>query len=331
MNAFMGYLSPFWLWLLPLALLPWRRSLFRPHGYSWNLLLPADPASRWLDLGIRLAGSLALAGLILGLAGPYRREHVVERVGRGAHTVLLLDRSRSMDDSFAGRAPSGADEAKSAAAARLLEKFVGERPHDRIGVAAFSTSPLFVLPLTENHEAVTEAVRAARLPGLAQTHVAKGLALALSHFADGEAQAARLVLLVSDGAAVIDRANEALLRRWFAEKGVRLYWIFLRTAGSPGIFETPPPSEDSPEARPEHYLHRFFESLGIPYRAYEATSPDAVAQAVAEVDRLENQPLRYAERRPRLELRGVCFLLAALGLGVLAAAKRMEVKPWVAK
>ncbi|MGZ8975777.1 MAG: hypothetical protein ACXW17_21405, partial [Methylomagnum sp.] len=47
------------------------------------------------------------AGLLLGLAGLFRREYTVERVGQNAHIVLLLDRSRSMDDSFAGRAPTG--------------------------------------------------------------------------------------------------------------------------------------------------------------------------------------------------------------------------------
>ncbi|HUL13074.1 MAG TPA: vWA domain-containing protein [Methylococcaceae bacterium] len=320
----LGFSQPGWLWLVPLALLPLWCSPLTPCGYSWNLLLPGDGLSRLLDYALRLAGVLAFAGLIFGLAGLYRREFTVERVGQGTHIVLLLDRSRSMDDGFAGRAPTGGEESKSAAAVRLLEQFIAGRPHDRIGVAAFSTGPLFVLPLTDNREAVAAAARAARLKGLAQTHVAKGLALALSYFSGTEAAGSRSVLLVSDGAAVIDPQSEALLRRWFVERRVRLYWIFLRTAGSSGLFETPEPADDSPEARPERYLHLFFESLGIPYRAYEAENPNGMKHAMAEIDRQENFPMHYAETHPRQDFRGLCFALAVFSLALLSAAKWTE-------
>jgi mxaC protein len=320
----LGFTQPAWLWLAPLALLPFWRSPLRPTAYGWNALLPPDPPSRLLDGALRGAGFIALAGLLLGLAGLHQREYTVEKLGRGAQLVLLLDRSRSMDDSFAGRAPSGGDEAKSAAAARLLEGFLADRPHDRIGVAAFSTGPLFVLPLTDRRETVSAAVRAASLPGLAQTHVAKGLALALSYFTGNEPAGSRAVLLVSDGAAVIDRESEALLRREFVARGVRLYWIFLRTAGGPGLFETPDPADDTPEARPERYLHRFFQGLGIPYQAYEAATPEGLAQAMADIGRAENRPLRYTETYPRRDRRGACFAVAVLALALLAAAKRTE-------
>jgi mxaC protein len=322
-----GFAEPGWLWLAPLAALPLWRSPFAAAGYGWNRLLPADGLSIALDYALRLAGALAFAGLVLGLAGLFRREFTVERVGQGAHIVLLLDRSRSMDDSFAGRAPSGGEEAKSAAAVRLLERFIAGRSHDRIGVAAFSTGPLFALPLTDHREAVAAAVRAAGLPGLAQTHVAKGLALALSYFSGNEAAGSRAIVLISDGAAVIDPSSEALLRRWFVERGVRLYWIFLRTAGSSGLFEIPEPADDTPQARPERHLHLFFESLGIPYRAYEAESPDGMERAMADIGRLENLPMHYAETHPRLDLRGMCFGLAAGALVLLAVAKWYEVAP----
>ena len=322
-----GFSQPGWLLLAILAVLPLWRSPFVAGGYGWNRLLPADGLSHGLDYALRLAGVLAFMGLVLGLAGLYRREFTVERIGQGAHLVLLLDRSRSMDDSFAGRAPAGGEEAKSAAAVRLLEQFIDSRPHDRIGVAAFSTGPLFVLPLTDNREAVAAAVRAAGLPGLAQTHVAKGLALALSYFSGNEAAGSRSVLLVSDGAAVIDPDSEALLRRWFVERGVRLYWIFLRTSGSPGLFEIPEPADDTPQARPERHLHLFFEGLGIPYRAYEAENQDGMRLAMADIGRLENFPMHYTETRPRLELRGLCFGLAAGALALLVIAKWCEVTP----
>jgi mxaC protein len=315
-------------WLLPFLLLcalPLVRSPVSGSGSPWNELLPADLPSRLWSALIRLAGVTAVAGLVLGIAGLHRREYAVERVGRGAHIVLLLDRSQSMDHSFAGRAPSGTEESKSAAAERLLSRFVREREHDRIGVAAFSTGPLFVLPLTDRREAVLAAVRALRLPALAQTHISKGLLLALSYFADDATTGSRIVLLVSDGAAVIDPDSEQKLRRLFTEHQVRLYWIFLRSLGSPGIFETPEdPRDDNASARPERYLHLFFSGLGIPYRAYEAENPDALRQAIAEIDRIENLPIHYLERLPRRDLTPVCYGLSLLAVALLLAVKLAE-------
>lgn len=322
----MAFSQPAWLWLAPLALLPFLRPLHCGNVYSWNALLPGDALSRLLHLVIRSIGALAILLLVAGLAGLFRGEYTVPRTGYGANLVLLLDRSRSMDDSFAGRSPAGNEESKAGAAVRFLEAFINSRPHDRIGVTAFSTAPLFVLPLSTNREAVIAAVRASALPGLAQTHIAKGLAMALSYFAGDQPGGARGIVLVSDGAAVIEPDSEVLLRQSFQQWHPRIYWIFLRTAGNPGLFEIPPPGEDTPQARPERHLHRFFESLGVPYKAYQAEKPDDVRQAIADIDRAEKTPLSYPEIRPREDFRGVCYVLAALLLLALLVVKRVEIR-----
>jgi mxaC protein len=274
-----------------------------------------------LILGV--TGMLLLLG---GLAGLYRGEYSIPRSGVGANLVLLLDRSRSMDDSFAGRSPSGGEESKSRAAVRFLEDFINGRPHDRIGVAAFSTSPLFVLPLSSNREATIAAIRASALPGLAQTHIAKGLAMALSYFDEDQPSGSRGIVLVSDGAAVIDPDSEALLRNSFQQWRPHVYWIFLRTAGNPGLFDIPPPGEDTPEARPERHLHFFLESLGLPYHAYQTENPDDLRMAIAEIDRAEKSPFAYQEKHPRQDLRGWCFGIAAMALLALLVFKRMEIR-----
>lgn len=315
-------------WMLPLlvlALLPLMRSPVTASETPWNALLPVDVSSRVWSALIKLMGVVAIAGLVLGLAGLHRKEYTVDRVGKGAHIVLLLDRSQSMDHSFAGRTPSGAEEAKSVVAERLLSDFVRERENDRTGVAAFSTSPLFVLPLTDNREAVLAAVHALRKPALAQTHIGKGLLLALSYFTGQALTGSRIVLLVSDGAAVVDPDSEQKLRKLFKEYQIRLYWIFLRTLGSPGIFEIPEdPRDDNASSRPERYLHLFFESLGIPYKAYEAENPAAVREAIAEIDRIESLPIHYQARIPRLDLTPFCYGAACLALLLLIGVKLAE-------
>lgn len=319
--------SPWLLWGLLLNGLPLLNQGMRLHDQPWLVLLPVDRISQAVSLSLKLIAMLVITSLVLGLAGLHRREQSRERIGKGAHIVLLLDRSNSMDDSFAGRTPEGHEESKSAAARRLLTEFVQHRQTDRIGVAAYSTAPLFVMPLTENKIAIEAAIAATATPALAYTHVAKGLGMALSFFQDQPFTGSRSIVLVSDGAAAIDKDDELKLRAWFQRHQVRLYWLFLRTANSPGIYDVAQDSrEDNAQAMPERYLHQFFSSLKIPYQAYEAENPDALKKAITDISELENQPLHYVERLPRQDLSSVCYVLATVCLGLLLGVKFLEVK-----
>jgi mxaC protein len=318
--------TPAVLVLLPLALLPLLSVIQRTQGYPSLADFEPDALSRCVDAGLRLAGTGAIVALLLGIGGIAAKGDTVERFGEGAHIVLLIDRSRSMDDTFAGKQPTEGEASKSAAARRLLREFVLKRPHDRFGVAAFSTMPMHVLPLTDHKEAVLGAVDAITRPGLDYTNVGLGLAMALSMHEDDPTAASRAILLVSDGAAVIDRRVQERLRAAFAKRPVNLYWLYLRTAGSPGIFEAPGPDvPDTPYALPERHLNKFFEGLGIPYRAFEAENPDAIANAIAEIDKLERNPIRYSERIAGRDLSAYAYAAATAALLILLLAKLAEV------
>ena len=312
---------------LLLALLPLLNNGMRLNPAPWLTLIPSDGLSFFIVCCLRLCAMATIAGLVLGIAGLHRTEQSRERIGHGAHIVLLLDRSSSMDNSFAGRAPNGIEESKATAARRLLTDFVNQRQNDLIGVAEYSTSPLFVMPLTENKIAVQAAIAATETPALGFTHVSKGLGMALSFFQQQLVTGSRIVLLVSDGAAAIDHDSEQKLRLWFKQQQVRLYWVFLRTANSPGIFDKPEDSrDDNAQAMPELYLHQFFLGLGSPYQAYEAESPDALKQAIADINRLETLPMHYVERIPKQDLSSACYSVATLLLLILLGVKFCEVK-----
>lgn len=321
----LGIDHPALLALLLLGLLPPAAGLLSGTRVPAMALVPRDRLSTALDAALKAAGMLAIAALALGLAGLHRKAHAVERLGSGAHLVMLFDRSASMDNTFADRQPGQGEESKSAAAKRLLTEFLARRPRDRIGIAAFSTSPMPVLPLTDHPAAVAAAVAAIDRPGLALTDVGRGLALALDTFDRDGSGAARAVLLVSDGAAIVDPRVQAALRDAVRRSPVRLYWLFLRTAGARGIFDQPrEPGEDTPQAMPERHLHLFLSSLGVPYRAFEAGSPQAVADAIAEIDRQETAPLVYLERIPRRDLARPAYALAAVATALLLAARLAE-------
>jgi mxaC protein len=322
-----AFSTPLALLLLPLALLPLILSGQRSQSYPSIENVETDTLSVAIDWLLRIAGALAIAALILGIAGIHRVGRTVEKKGEGAHLVLLIDRSSSMDNTFAGRAPEGGEESKSAAARRILKDFVREREHDLVGVAAFSTSPMHVLPMTDHKEAVLAAVDAMDRPGLAFTNVGRGLLLALDMQERDTSPAARAIVLVSDGAAVIDRKIQEQLRADFARRPINLYWLFLRTAGTPGITTVPGPGEeDTPQAMPERHLDKFFRSLSIPYRAFEAENPEAVHSAITEIGKLERSPITYFERIPQEDLRSGVFTLALAAMLVLLAARLAEIR-----
>lgn len=320
-----GLDQPAVLFALPVAMVPFFRRWLRSSSVPRLDLRPDDGASRFVDRCLTLAGVIGLAALVLGLAGLHLRGGSVPHQGMGTNLVLLIDRSSSMDETFAGRAPSGDEESKSAAARRILLDFIAQRPDDRVGIAAFSTAPLEVLPLTQSQSAVEAAIAALDERGLSQTDVGRGLALAMGMMDDATVTGSRAVLLVSDGAGVIAPEVQEVLALLAAQQEVNLYWLYLRTEGAKSIFEAPAPGEpDDPRVRPERHLHLFLQRLGQPYRAFEADSPDAVAEAVEEIGKLESRPILTEHPVPRRDLAWLVYLLAALLAGFLALARWLE-------
>ena len=338
------------LWLLPLALLP----LLAPPGgaidNAWVRLAPRDRASDALGWALRIAGTLALAALVVGIADPYRPEFPVERVGKGAEIVLVLDRSRSMDQGFAGARPSAAApkgtgpgaldyymsqtpgrlrDSKGKVARQLLGEFAAGRPDDRFGMITFSTLPIRVLEFTQKREAIQAAITAGNIGrGLAETNIGLALLAALASFDERPYTGSRIVMLVSDGGDRLDPDVAERIADRVRQHRVAIYWLYLRSANSPGLM---PEAGDSPqvaETVPEHALHRYFESLATPYHAYEAGDAQALKSAIDAVNRLENLPITYVDTMPRRDLSAPCFALAFGCVLLLLAANLVEIRRW---
>ncbi|MEF7613439.1 vWA domain-containing protein [Aquincola sp. MAHUQ-54] len=320
--------QPAWLLGLALAVLPWLW-----HGQprvAWASVasLPHDPLSRAIGLGLRAAGSLAVAAASASLAGAYLQGQPVERTGTGAHIVVLLDRSASMAEGFAGgSAEREGGESKGHAAARLLDEFVRLRGRDLFGLIFFSTAPMHVLSLTEDHGAVRAAIGASRSMGVGLTNISAGLAMALAQFEDRPRTGSRVVLLVSDGAAGIDPRSQTRIRQRFQQDGVQLYWIYLRSPGGNSPTRLPS-AEAGADVAPEYHLNAFFQDLGAPYRLYEADDPQSLAAAIADVSALQNLPLRYLEPQPRRALAPWFDAAALCGALVWVLARCGEVPRW---
>ena len=329
------FTAPKALALLLCALIP----LFRPGQaslpYSSCALLPADRLSSIIDWLIRVMIALCIASLVFGIAGFHRSAYTEEKVGQGAQTVILLDSSGSMDRPFAslaknrGRVPVwGTYESKGQTARGLLAKYVERRSQDMFAIFAFSRNPIEVLPLTPKQEVVQAAIKAGSIErGLGTTDLAAGLMRAFSFFRDRPFTGSRIVMLVSDGAAVLTLPMQEQIKFLMERYRVSLYWIYLRTLNSPGLFK----EMDVSVARniaPEQLVHKFFVDSGLPYRAFSAEDPEALEAAIREVEKLQNLPMHYVETIPRRDLSPYCYALSLVLLTLLIAAKLSEVNRW---
>ncbi|MDL2337085.1 MAG: VWA domain-containing protein [Pseudomonadota bacterium] len=347
----MSFDAPWVLWLLPLALLPlWARPQ-RELSNAWLAMLPRDRASEALDVLLRIAAVGALAALVIGAAGPYRPEYAVQKVGKGAEIVLVLDRSRSMDQSFAGgrgapppgtnptgpealeyyssRNASGSHDSKGKVARQLLSEFAAQRPEDRFGMVVFSTLPIRLLEFTQKPEVIQAAITAGNIGrGLADTDIGLALSSALSYFDDRPYTGSRILMLVSDGGDKIDvdvRERVAYLAR---KHRVAIYWFYIRSNLSPGLMADASEPPSNADTVPEYFLHRFFASLGTPYKAYEAENPEALQKAIDDVNRLENLPITYLDTVPRRDLSQAGYGIALACVLAVLGANLLEIKRW---
>ena len=333
----LDFAHPWALLLLPLALLPLLRARSDTLSFSYLPWLPADPAGRlagWLRNAFTV---LAMASIVVGLAGPGRPQTQVVRTGRGAEIVVLIDRSRSMDDRMLPsdwrtidpviraqqswyRGPQ-----KSKTARELLSHFVAQRPDDRFSLMFFSGGPLPVVPFTQHDDVVQAGIVAGGTgPGLSSTDIGRALLAAIAEFDAREYTGSRAILLVSDGGAQLDPPTRRRIAAGLERNRVALYWLYLRSVNGARL-DTSDPQAD---AIAEVAMHHFFQTLRTPYHAYQASEPKDLARAVTDVGRQQNLPLDYLERVPRRDYDRVCFAVGAVSCLMLLAFSAVQLRSW---
>ena len=233
-----------------------------------------------------------------------------------------------MDDPFAGNDQSKVGEMKSAAAARLITDFVNSRKNDMIGMASFSNSGMYVLPLTDNKNAIISAVRATAGNALFQTNIGSGLTTGAELFNKVPDSGSRAMILLSDGAGRIDAPTQEKIKDWLGRFKISLYWIVLRQPGGLSIFDASYVPPEDAVLPPQIELNEFFKTLNSPFHAYEADDPKSLAAAIADINQKEKKPIRYHEQIPGYDFSQICFLLAALMIGLLLVVKYLEVRTW---
>ena len=321
------FLYPWALVLLPLAALPLLRRSIDTLPYSWVTWLPRDRAGRVIAFIWRAAAMIALAAVIIGLAGPGCSGEQTRVTGTGAEILILMDGSGSMYQVISSGSLNVADaptagETKNQMARDAITAFVAQRMNDRLAFMLFGTHPMLAVPFTRNRTAIDAAIAATGVGrGTPDTLLDHGLESAVELFDGHTRLSSRAIVLVSDGGALLDDTARERVRTGLARNGVALYFIYLRSGiFSPDLHVRPADTDHSPEAE----LHRFFLSLPTPYRLYQADSPQQVARAMSDIARNENAPVSFVERLPRQDGSTWCYAAALVCCVLLASVWFMQ-------
>lgn len=313
----MAFLTPWALLLLPLALLPFWLKGHQGKVYTWLEMTPEDKLSDRLNLAIKVITSLLLASIVLALANPRGHDEKVQRTGKGAQTVMVIDRSVSMDHPFAGDNSGNVAEIKSVTARRIITQFIDSRPDDMMGVVGFTNSALYGIKITSNRDAIHSAILAATSPSLNQTNIGAGLTEGVGLFDKIESSGSRAIILLSDGAGKLSPRVKYLLSQRLKERKLSIYWIMLREPGEPSIFS----KEVYEEERVPNsiVLHKYFQALNLTYKAYEADNPETLQSAISDINAREKKAIKYTETIAGYDYSRV-FIIIALILSLLILA-----------
>ena len=316
---------PLVLLLLPLIILPWiTRS--QEKTVVWSKFVPVDPLSNVIGLVFKALASVVIASLILSLAGPYIPEKQVDRIGEGAEVVVLVDRSRSMDDAFAIKgqllmASVGKADSKRRVAKKYLQEFIDKRPDDRFGFVLFSDKALDLLPLTYNKKTIRATVDASALgKGLSETNIAKALIKAAEMYEGQTYRGSRIVVLVSDGGQEFSDEAKEKIAALYKKQNLTLYWLYMRSITGMTL-DSKPGENKRWTSTPERKLHTFFKSMGVPYRPFAVGSMKSFSKAMDTIDKQQYQTLIVQETLPKEEKTHVFFIVAMLVMFLLMLAQ----------
>ncbi len=323
----MTLLNPWFLLLLPLVFIPFWFKSHQGQLYSWLPIIPVDRPSDIANFVVKTMIAAIILSLILALASPQGASKKVLKVGKGAQTVFVIDRSVSMDHPFAGQSNSGrAAEIKSAAARRLITQFIDSRPDDMMGVVGFTNSSLYGMKITTNIDAIHSAINAATGSAINQTNIGAGVTQAVTLFDNIQSSGSRAIILLSDGAGKLSPRVKQKIKEELTRKKLNFYWIVLREPDDISIFTKQVyPADGVPDAIA---LDKFFKSLKIKYKAFEADNPATLQSALQYIDSKEKNIIQYSVNIPGHDYsRDLIIFALVFGVFILIF-KNLKVYSW---
>ena len=291
----MSFINPYWLLLLPISVIPFLISVSDVFLISNISIFHEDSFSKKVNIISKAIMSLIIIVSILILANPWTNSSSITQVGKGAQLVFVIDRSVSMAKPFIGD-DDNKSEIKSLATRRILKSFIKNRPLDMIGIVGFSNSALYGSKITKNRDYTYAAIDAATRSSVNQTNIGSGITSGLFMFNEIETTGSQALVLLSDGAGKISKRVKNRIAKIFSEKKINLYWIIIKEPNDVSLFSGNTYSEGREPTVIK--LNLFFKSLSTEYKAYEAENPDALSNAIKDIDLKEKKPIKIERNIP---------------------------------
>ncbi len=300
----------------------WKPSLRFSDGQALAQL----PAG-WAVAAARLLPVLygiGLAFLIIAVARPRLGLDESRVETEAVDIVLLVDVSTSMraeDFSTPGHRMNRLDAAK-----RVIERFIAERPDDRIGMVAFSAMPYTISPLTLDHAWLLQQMERVETGMLEDgTAIGDAIASAVNRLRDSKAKS-KLIILLTDGNNNAGKLSPLNAAQAAAALKIKIYAV---GAGSSGVAPVPvqtPFGTQYVQQRveiDETMLRQIAQTTGALYfRATDLASLQRVYEQINEMEKTRIEVEQYT----RFEERFMPFVvlgLLALGLERLLALTRL--------
>ena len=161
------------------------------------------------------------SGTVVALASPVMTEELVPSHAPGRDMVLVVDASRSMDESFS----IVQKENKFGTLKEVLKHFIEKRQHDRLGLVVFGEFAYVASPVTFDH-----AVLAAMVPylevGMAgeRTAIYDAMAMGTKLLKDSEAKS-KVMILLTDGRNTAGKIPLQVAEKLLEQYNIKLYTI----------------------------------------------------------------------------------------------------------
>jgi Ca-activated chloride channel homolog len=321
-----GFAHPWVLWfllLLPLlALLKGRVGGQAAVTFSATGPLAAIGRRRKSRAGALLVAlsQLALACFVVALARPQLGNTLTRTQASGVDIIIAIDVSRSMlaEDFTIGNQRANRLEAVK----NVTERFIRQRPNDRIGIVAFAGHPYLVSPITLDHDWLIANLDRLQT-GMVEdgTAIGSAIALASNRLKDKEAKT-KIIILLTDGDNNSGRVTPLTAAEAASALGIRIYTIGAGTHG-PVPFPVQDPFGRTVYRQVEMTFGedelRQIASItnGEYFRATDTKTLEGIFTAIDQLEKTKIEVERFAQFRdlfPWLVAAGLTLLAAEVGL-----------------
>lgn len=261
---------------------------------------------------------LAFACLVVALARPQLGKTLTRTQASGIDIMLCLDVSRSMlaeDFSIGSQRANRLDAVK-----QVAQKFIEQRPNDRIGIVAFAGRPYLVSPLTLDHDWLIQNLDRVQI-GMVEdgTAIGSALASAESRLKDKEAKT-KLIVLLTDGDNNAGKVQPLTAAEAAKALGIRIYTIGAGTRGLAPYPVTTPFGQTVYQNMPVQIDEETLQKIASISKGeyFRATDTRSLREIFDEIDKLEKTKVeveriaQYRDLFPWFLVAGVALLTVEL-------------------